>query len=67
MSLVSPKMMRPTLSSLRVARRAGTGAVRTFTSRDLIPNEPAKPEVHTDSVPGPASKAAVSCRIYVLN
>lgn len=54
-------MMRPTVSSLRAARVARSGAVRAFSSRDLIPNEPAKPEVHTDSVPGPASKACVSC------
>ena len=33
----------------------GTG----FTSRDLIPDEPAGPSVRTETVPGPAGKAAV--------
>lgn len=49
-------MLRPSVRSLRVMGSAR----RAFSSRSLIPNEPPKPEVHTDAVPGPASKACVS-------
>lgn len=33
-------------------------ARRTFSTSELIPDEPARPSVHTSTVPGPASHAA---------
>ena len=38
----------------------------SFNSRDLIPDEPAGPSVRTESVPGPAGKAAVCAMIPIL-
>lgn len=54
--------MLPSRAALRVARPAQ----RAFSSKTLIPDEPMQPSVHTSTVPGPASKAAVSqCMLSV--
>ncbi|BEJ12516.1 hypothetical protein CspHIS471_0209760 [Cutaneotrichosporon sp. HIS471] len=42
----------------RVALRVARPAHRAFSSKTIFPNEPTKPSVHTETVPGPASKAA---------
>ncbi|BEI81816.1 hypothetical protein CcaverHIS002_0209760 [Cutaneotrichosporon cavernicola] len=42
----------------RVALRVARPAQRAFSSKTIFPNEPTKPSVHTETVPGPASKAA---------
>jgi hypothetical protein len=44
----------------RAALRVARPAQRAFSSKTIFPDEPTKPSVHTDAVPGPASKAAVS-------
>lgn len=53
--------MRLSAASTRAARTARVArTARAFSSQTLIPNEPLKPNVVTETVPGPKSKAIVS-------
>jgi 4-aminobutyrate aminotransferase/(S)-3-amino-2-methylpropionate transaminase len=48
----------PSLVRTALNRSSAPAARRSFTTSDLIPDEPAQPSVHTVTVPGPASHAA---------
>jgi hypothetical protein len=74
---MASKIASTSLRTARTARALAPRAVHTaqhgrrgyaqvlpgFQSRDLIPDEPAGPSVKTESVPGPAGKAAVSYKL----